>query len=200
MTRSIATTGVDMTKSRRLSGDCVVVLGMIMAVVGIIDVVWGLGTAALGEELLLIAGELESNQFQMMAGGFVRMITLGVFNLSGVETGEHARQLLAMLPRPDYLVEVGWIRAGFAMFAILLGTLLAARRRWVLIPVMLWASIGTGWSVWVTWRSWGVLTDGIGDPWQGESLPLFIFELVVHFVWPVVLVVALLARRNVLKR
>ncbi len=50
MTRSIATTGVDMTKSRRLSGDCVVVLGTIMAVVGIIDVVWGLGTAALGEE------------------------------------------------------------------------------------------------------------------------------------------------------
>ena len=185
---------------RRVPGDGVVVLGSMLAVIAIFDATWGLTTVVVGRELMAIANALDANKIQMVVGGFVRLFTLGLFNLSGVETGQHAKDLLATLPRADYLVVVGWVRTALSLTALLLGVALATRRRWALWPTVLWATIAFCWSLWVTWHIWEVLTDGIGDPWQGQGLPLFAFELSVHFIWPVILAGGLLLRRCTLMR
>ena len=173
--------------ARRVTGDSVVVLGSMLAVIAIFDLTWGLTTVVVGQELMAIAGALEANKLQMVVGGFVRMFTLGLFNLSGVETGQHARDLLSTLPRPNYLIMVGWIRAGFSLTALILGIALAARQRWAVWPTIGWAIAALCWSAWATWRIWSVVTDGIGDPWEAQRLPLFAFELTIHFLWPVIL-------------
>ncbi len=169
-----------------------------MAVVAIFDAVWGLTTAAVGTELQEIASELQSNRLGIALGGVVRGLTFGVFNLRGVETAEHAGALLAMLPRPDYLVIVGWIRFGISVAACISGVLLTWRWRCAAWASLIWAVGSVCWTAWVTIQTWGVMTDGVGDPWHGDSLPYFILEVTVHFGWPLVLGVWLaiaLARR-----
>ncbi|HJO15827.1 MAG TPA: hypothetical protein QF800_02950, partial [Phycisphaerales bacterium] len=142
-------------------GSWCVALGTIMAVVSIFDGVWGLTTAAVGVELQAIAAEVESNRLGITIGSIVRGVTFGVFSLRGVETAQHAGELLAMLPRPDYLVEVGWIRFGFSIVAFVSGVLLTWRLRFAVWTSLVWAIASVCWTTWATIRTWSVMTDGV---------------------------------------
>ncbi|MDP6479783.1 MAG: hypothetical protein QGI75_07035 [Phycisphaerales bacterium] len=168
-------------------GTWAVVLGTIMVVLACFDTAWGLATVALGEQLQVIAGELDDNRIGMALGRVVHFVTFGVLTVSGVETGEHAKELLAMLPRPGYLVEVGWVRVGLSVAAVLSGVLLTCRMPFTLTLVFAWSLVSLGWTVWSTVRTWSVTVNHLGDPTRGESIPMFAIELVIHFVWPIVL-------------
>ena len=183
---------------RKPLGTWAVVLGTIMVAIACFDAAWGLATVALGEHLQIIAGELDGNRLGIAVGRVVHFVTFGVLTVSGVETAEHAGALLAMLPRPDYLVIVGWIRFGISVAACISGVLLTWRWRCAAWASLIWAVGSVCWTAWVTIQTWGVMTDGVGDPWHGDSLPYFILEVTVHFGWPLVLGVWLaiaLARR-----
>ncbi len=168
-------------------GTWAVVLGTLMVALAFFDAAWGLATVALGEQLQLIAGDLHENSLGMAVGRIVHFVTFGVLTVSGVETGEHAKALLEMLPRPNYLVEVGWVRVGMSAAAAAFGVALARRLRWSLWLVVAWSGVSLFWTIWSTVRTWSVTVDSLGDPTQGESLPMFAAELSVHFVWPLLL-------------
>ena len=177
----------DVGESKRNLGTWAVVLGTIMIVLACFDTAWGLATVALGEQLQIIAGELDRNRLGMALGNFVHFVTFGVLTVSGVETGEHARELLAMLPRPGYLVEVGWVRVGLSVVAAVAGLLLASRIPLSVKLVFGWAIVSLSWTVWSTIRTWSVTVDHLGDPTRGESVPMFAVEMSIHFVWPILL-------------
>ncbi|MCH2140509.1 MAG: hypothetical protein MK100_05685 [Phycisphaerales bacterium] len=160
-----------------------------MAVTACFDAAWGLATVALGEHLQIIAGELDRNRLGMAVGRIVHFVTFGVLNVSGVETGEHAKTLLGMLPRPNYLVEVGWTRVAFSSVGFVLGLVLAFRIPRAVLLVCSWSILALAWSIWSTSRTWAVTVDHLGDPSRGESLPMFIIELGIHFLWPLGLVI-----------
>ncbi|MDP7029709.1 MAG: hypothetical protein QF733_05755 [Phycisphaerales bacterium] len=183
----MATLPIDRRGSGRISGTWPVVLGTLMVALASFDAAWGLATVALGEQLQLIAGDLQDNSLGMTLGRIVNFVTFGVLTVSGVETGEHAAALLKMLPRPNYLVEVGWVRVGMSIAAATFGVLLARRIRWSLWPVAVWAVVSLVWTVWSTLHTWSFTVDSLGDPTQGESLPMFSAELAVHFIWPLLL-------------
>ncbi|HCA38636.1 MAG: hypothetical protein QF438_07750 [Phycisphaerales bacterium] len=175
------------------------IFGTTMVLVAIFDACWGLIIIAVGEQVQTVAQHLSDNEFNMMVGSVVHSVTLGIFSLSGVETGEHARDLLAMLPRPDYLVEVGWSRVVFSATAFLLGIMLVARVRGAMVGALVWAIVVLLWASWVMYRIWPVTSGGFGDLIQGEGVPMSAVELTLHFLWPIVLasrVVISIARRE----
>jgi len=172
---------------RSRPGTWAVVLGTIMVVMASFDAIWGLANVALGEQLQHLAGQLDQRKLGMAFGRIVHFMTFGFFTLSGSETGEHARGLLAMLPRPDYLVQVGWIRVCLSIVSIILGLLLAKRVWWSPRGVLVWAVVLLLWSIWSTQRTWGIMTESLGDPMQGESLQMFAADWGIHFVWPILL-------------
>ena len=163
------------------------IFGTMMVLVAIFDAAWGLTTAAIGTHLQAMAEQLADNKIGMALGGFIHSLTLGVFSLSGVETGAHARDLLETLPHPAYLSEVGWTRFVFSMIGMVFGVLLVARVRGVMVCCLVWAVTILIWTIWVTIRIWAVATNAIGDPMQGEGLPMFVVEMVLHFLWPAAL-------------
>jgi hypothetical protein len=164
-----------------------IVFGTVMVVLAFFDVIWGLATVALGEHLQVLAGALDERKLGMAFGRVVHFMTFGMLTLSGAETGEHAKDLLAMLPRPGYLVEVGWVRVGLSAIAVCVGFMLAKGLRSAPSLVLAWVVIALAWSAWSTARTLGLTTEGMGDPMKGESLPMFAVELGVHFVWPLLL-------------
>lgn len=166
-----------------------VVLGTIMIVLAIFDGLWGLANVALGEQLQFLAGQLDQRKFGMAFGRIVHFLTFGFFTLSGSETGEHARDLLAMLPRPGYLVYVGWIRVGLSIVSIILGILLAKRVWWSPRWILVWVVVLLVWSIWSTQQTWDMMSESLGTPMQGENLPMFTIEWGIHFVWPIVLAI-----------
>ncbi len=172
---------------RKPLGTWAVVLGTIMVAIACFDAAWGLATVALGEHLQIIAGELDGNRLGIAVGRVVHFVTFGVLTVSGVETAEHAKALLEMLPRSNYLVEVGWVRVGGSSAAVLLGLALAFRLARAVSLVLVWAVLALAWSLWSTIKTWSVTVDHLGDPMLGESLPMFAIELAIHFVWPIVL-------------
>jgi hypothetical protein len=163
------------------------IFGTIMVLVAVFDVAWGLTTVAIGSQLQLVAEQLDDNKIGMALGGFVHSLTLGVFSLSGVETGAHARELLATLARPAYLAEVGWTRVGLSLIGCVFGVLLVTRVRGAMVCSLVWAVVILIWTIWVTIRIWAVATNALGDPMQGEGLPMFVVEMVLHFLWPATL-------------
>lgn len=158
-----------------------------MIVLGCFDAAWGLGTVALGEQLQIIAGQLDDNRIGMALGRVVHFVTFGVLTVSGVETGEHAKELLAMLPRPGYLVEVGWVRVGLSAAAVISGVLLSCRQPLAIRLVFVWSLIALAWTVWSTVRTWSLTVNHLGDSDNGENIPMFAIEIAIHFVWPIVL-------------
>lgn len=177
-----------------------VVFGTIMIVLAIFDALWGLANVALGEQLQFLAGQLDQRKFGMAFGRIVHFFTFGFFTLSGSETGEHARNLLAMLPGPSYLVYVGWIRVLLSIAGVFLGLLLAKRVWWSPRGVLVWVLITLSWSIWSTQRMWGMMSESLGDPMQGEGLPMFAIEWGVHFVWPIVLAIRCLMWMHSVRR
>ncbi|MDP7070877.1 MAG: hypothetical protein QF561_05970 [Phycisphaerales bacterium] len=174
-------------RGRRSLGTWAVVLGTIMVAIACFDAAWGLATVALGEHLQIIAGDLDDSRLGIAVGRTVHFVTFGVLTVSGVETAEHAKSLLDMLPRPNYLVEVGWIRFGYSLCGVLLGLVMAFRLRVAVPLVLCWSVLALAWSVWSTVRTWSLTVDHLGDPMNGGSLPMFTTELAIHFVWPMVL-------------
>ena len=158
-----------------------------MIAIACFDAAWGLATVALGEQLQIIAGHLEHNQLAMSLGRLVNFATFGLLNVSGVETGEHARALLEMLPRPGYLVEVGWIRVAFSAFAAVLGLLLTYRKPIGVKLSLCWCVLALIWTIWSTIHMWDLTMDTFGDSTSGGSIPMFSIEVTLHFVWPLVL-------------
>jgi hypothetical protein len=176
-----------MPSKRLRPGTWAVVLGTIMVVLAIFDAMWGLASVVLGEQLQVLAGQLDQRKLGMAFGRIVHFITFGFFTLSGSETGEHARHLLAMLPGPGYLVHVGWIRVSLSIVGAILGLLLAKRVWWSPGGTLVWVVVAILWSMWSTQQTWHMTAESLGDPMQGESLPMFTVEMGVHFVWPIVL-------------
>ena len=146
-----------------------------------------MASISLGQELLEIAGEIDRNKFGIAIGGVFKGLSLGVFSLSGVETAEHAKALLATLPRPDYLVEVGRTRVWFSVAGILIGIMLSVRLRVVLWPLLLWSLSVFAWSIWSTTRIWQVSLDNLGHPMDGGNLAIYLVGLGIHLVWPLIL-------------
>jgi hypothetical protein len=177
----------DMERPDRKLGTWAVIFGTLMIAIACFDAAWGLATVALGEQLLIIAGQLENHHLAMSLGRLVHFVTFGVFNVSGVETGEHARSLLNRLPRPGYIVEVGWIRFCLSSCGVILGLILAYRSPRSIQLVLVWCIVSLGWTVWATIQTWALTMDTLGDSTSGGSIPMFSIELALHFLWPVVL-------------
>ena len=178
---------VPMDQPARGLGTWASIFGTAMIAISCFDVAWGLATVALGEQLQIIAGHLENNQLAMSLGRLVHFATFGVLNVSGVETGEHAQSLLEMLPRPGYLVEIGWIRVGFSACSAVLGLLLTYRRPIGIKLTLGWCVLALIWTVWSTIRTWDMTIDTFGDSTSGGSIPMLSIEVTLHFVWPLVL-------------
>jgi hypothetical protein len=175
------------------------VLGTAMVLLGLLGVAYGWTTVAVGDHLHDLANQLHENRVGIAMGGMINAFSIGLLNLSGVETAHHARQLIDLMPSPGFLHVVGWIRVGLSGTAVVIGVFLVLRRGWALWAGAIWSVVASVWFIWATWQAWGLLTESFGDPTEGVNTPFYVVDLVLHLLWPLVLAILLVracARRH----
>ena len=163
------------------------VLGTAMFFMGVFGAAFGWTTISVGNELNNLAGQLHDHRIGIAIGGVVHAMTIGVMNLSGVETAEAARKLLEVMPSPYFLQIMGSIRMGISLIAIIIGIFMVMRRPWTVPMAAVWAIVTTAWFFLATWKSLAVLKESLGHPLTGGNTPIFIADALFHLIWPVFL-------------
>ena len=172
----------------RTSGYWAGVLGTAMFFMGVLGLTFGWTTVSIGNELHDLAVKLHDNRIGIALGGIVHSLTVGVMNLSGVETADAAKKLLEVMPTPYFLQIMGFIRMGISLAAIVIGVFMVLRKAWTVPAAALWALLSVVWFFLATWKSWEVLKESIGHPLTGGNTPIFVADAIFHLVWPVFLV------------
>ncbi|MEE2908384.1 MAG: hypothetical protein VX527_11220 [Planctomycetota bacterium] len=163
------------------------VLGTSMFFMGVLGLAFGWTTVSIGNELHALAITLHDHRFGIALGGIVHSLTVGVMNLSGVETADTAKKLLAVMPTPYFLQIMGFIRMGISIAAIVIGVFMVLRKAWTVPAAALWALLSIVWFFLATWKAWEVLKESIGHPLKGGNTPIFATDAFFHLVWPVFL-------------
>ncbi len=168
------------------------VLGTGMFLLGIFGGTYGWTTIEIGEELANISEDLHDHRFGIAVGGVVKTFSIGMLNLAGVETAESAKAIMDSLPTPRFLEIMGYIRIGLSTAAMIIGICLAARQSWAIIGAAVWAILSIGWFLWATFEAWSVFNQNIDAPLYGDHTPIYVADLTLNLVWPVILCVWLL--------
>lgn len=163
------------------------VLGTSMFFMGIFGVAFGWTTVSIGNELHALADKLHDHRLGIALGGIIHSMTIGIMNLTGVETAEAAKGLLNVMPTPHFLQIMGSIRIGISFFAIIIGIFMIMRKAWTVPAASIWAMVTTAWFFLATWKSWEVLKESIGRPLTGGNTPIFIADGLFHLIWPLFL-------------
>ncbi|MEE2908383.1 MAG: hypothetical protein VX527_11215 [Planctomycetota bacterium] len=181
-----------MSKRKRTPGYWAGVLGTAMILLGIFGMSYGWTTVAVGQELKNIAMQLEHQRFGLAVGDVIHAMTIGILNLSGVETGEAAQKLIDLMPTPDFLIWVGYIRIGLSLSGLLIGIALASQARWSVPVGAIWGLITSFWFIYATWLSWNLLNESPDHPVTGINSPIYLVNASLHLIWPAFLSVWLL--------
>lgn len=178
-----------MSKSKRRPGYWAGILGTAMLLLSIFGISYGWTTVLIGQELQAIALELERNRIFLSFGIMFHAMTVGILEISGIETAVEAKNLLDLMPSPDFLVWVGYTRMGLAFAGIIIGIALAGQARWSIPAGAIWSLISIGWFICSTWLSWSLLNQSVDHPVTGLNSPIYLLNASVHLVWPIFLAV-----------
>ena len=158
-----------------------------MIMLSLFGLAFGWTIILVGNELDALANNLTEHRFGMAFGGVIHAASLGMLSIAGVETGEAARSLLKVMPNPNFLIIVGWIRIVLSVTAIIIGFFLIRRKHWSVMAGAIWSIFSIAWFVLATLVSWGFLSESLGHPLTGGNTPLYVVDGLVHLAWPVLL-------------